>query len=192
MNETLSQPEAYSNNPEKIKPPLDCYEVDENTFAVVAPGEHQFLYTEGLFDCKAIVLRNPETQKTLMAHLSCTVDLEAATKKWVKSISSSEAPIEVLICTGSNFDAENDIDSPVFDEPDLSYPSLVSITDQLQKQLAQNTQMASFTVNSLDTDTPRGIAIDLTTGQCYEVDVMAGNGEEGDTSRNQIIESSLE
>lgn len=188
MNERPIFEHYHDEKLEKIAPPADSFEVLENSFAVASPCEHAYMHTEDLFDCKAVFLRNTRTGKTLLAHLSCVADLDTTISRWVDLVATPDQKegVDAALFTGSTYDPNNDANVATFENPTLQYPSLKTLQSSVLNALDE--KVGTFTVNTDASDIPRAVAINLTTGEYYEVDPMAGNDERADTSRNQIIQ----
>lgn len=158
-----------------VAEPLNAYRVAENQFAVTTyPAQLPYMVTYGISVCKGIVIYSPEEQRGLVGHLAMAPDRKKSLGKIAAGFDSTLAGTDILLIESMQSSGD-------------AWPSLESLQDYF---MSHNPRTLTIDTNHSGIH-PRGISLDLRSGQIREID--GSNGwtwsEDQDTSLNQRIHS---
>ena len=172
------QPRTIDLTNEKIEEPLNAYRVESTRYGIAQfTPECPYIATFGVASCKVIAFYNPTEKKGLIAHVSVARNTDAVVERLVSDFGGIQSS-DCYIVGGTN-QARNIGGTH-------QWPTTEELSERLQK----------FHPGSLSIDGgvqdwgPRGVALNLGTGELKEVDGSRGWtwSKEHDTSVNKLLE----
>lgn len=165
---------------DKIAEPLNAYRVNEGRYAIAAfSREKPYLITYGLLTCKGIIFYNQATKKGLVCHLSTVRDLSKTIASLVTDFGENPAVSDVFVVESTS--AKKTMSGNHY------WPS----TGQLALGLKKIGFRKIFVdANQAGIKTPRGISLNLETGDVREIDNSNRWtwSKQQDTSTNRYID----
>ncbi len=155
---------------EKVPEPLNAHRVNEGHYGLATfSSERPYMVTYGLSACKCLILYDEGTKTGLIAHISLVQDLGAVIDTCLSALNGNYSQAKVYLIEGS---ASETRESPAWLKTAPPYwPSTEQLLEELSRRNIRNIAVDS---NREDSGLPRGVVLDLETGEVKELDNTQG------------------
>ncbi|OGE27034.1 hypothetical protein A3C32_03770 [Candidatus Daviesbacteria bacterium RIFCSPHIGHO2_02_FULL_41_14] len=169
---------------DKMLEPLNAHRIGEGRYGIASfSPEKPYLITYGLSACKAVVMYDPKDHKGLIAHFSAVKDLDKIIKGLFSEFQGTLDEATVCVVVGSS---EGTADAAGFGTQERRFwPT----PEQLVNDVTTH-HPKIILIDDKYNPHPRGIALNLETGEVKEIDNSKGWtwSDQQDTSLNRRID----
>jgi hypothetical protein len=171
---------------EKVPEPLNAHRVNERYYGLATfSSERPYMVTYGLSACKCLILYDKGAKTGLIAHISLVQDLGAVIDTCLSALNGNYLQAKVYLIEGS---ASATRESPSWLKTAPPYwPSTEQLLEELNRRNVRNILLDSNRENS---GLPRGVVLDLESGEVKELDNTNGWtwSKEQDVTLNRHLE----
>lgn len=167
---TLNPPqiEHIDLSQDRVPEPLNAYRVGEGRYGMVSfSPERPYLITYGLSACKALVIYDSKGRKGLIAHLSTVKDLDGVINGLFSEFQADLDQVVVSVVVGSSEDRGGAANLGTQEQ--RYWTSLEQLVNAIVVHHPKTIQ-----IDGKYNTHPRGIALNLKTGEVKEIDNSKG------------------